>query len=130
VHVAGGSIASTRADSGIEEMTALPDSRTAAPCWWTVTPTARPSSWWTAITGASKTTSPPSCSTSSRARSHIMPGPYFGYWNWSINVVIAVCPFCGLRALVIALSSDRFLMRWAAQSAWIVVAGTPHSFSV
>ena len=29
-----------------------------------------------------------------------------------------------------ALPSERFLMRWAAQSAWISMAGTPHTFSV
>ena len=29
-----------------------------------------------------------------------------------------------------ALHSDRFLMRCAAQSAWISVAGTPQTFSV
>ena len=36
----------------------------------------------------------------------------------------------GRMALMTAFTSDRFLMRWAAQSAWISVAGTPHTFSV
>ena len=34
------------------------------------------------------------------------------------------------KAEVMALSSDRFLMRCAAQSAWMSVAGTSHTFSV
>ena len=36
----------------------------------------------------------------------------------------------GSSAFLTALNSDRFLMRCAAQSAWIAVAGTPHTFSV
>ena len=36
----------------------------------------------------------------------------------------------GRMAFTTALDSERFLMRWAAQSALISVAGTPHTFSV
>jgi len=36
----------------------------------------------------------------------------------------------GSSAFVMADSSDRFLMRCAAQSAWISVASTPQTFSV
>jgi hypothetical protein len=53
-----------------------------------------------------------------------------GYWNSSISDVISVWPRLGVSAFQIALPSDRFLMRWAAQSAWISVASTPQSFSV
>ena len=62
--------------------------------------------------------------------SHIIPGPYLGYWNSSIRDVMSFWLRRGRIALMIALSSDRFLMRCAAQSAWISVAGTPHTFSV
>ncbi len=31
---------------------------------------------------------------------------------------------------MIAFDNDRFLILWAAQSAWIAVAGIPHTFSV
>jgi hypothetical protein len=59
-----------------------------------------------------------------------MPGPYFGYWNRSISVVISVEPFWGRNAAITAFMIVRFLMRCAAQSAWISVAGMPHTFSV
>ena len=94
------------------------------------TATALPPAWWTAVTGSSMATVVPRASTSSRARSHIIPGPYLGYWNSSMRLVISFWFRLGRTALVIAFISDRFLMRWAAQSAWIDVAGTPHSFSV
>ncbi len=47
-----------------------------------------------------------------------------------MRLVICFWLRLGMTAFITALNSDRFLMRWAAQSAWIVVAGTPHSFSV
>ena len=86
------------------------------------------------------TTLEPAASTWSRQPSHIIPGPYFGYWNSSISEVMSVA-LLFLRkdshdgsesriALMPAFQSDRFLMRWAAKSAWIWLAGTPHSFSL
>ena len=36
----------------------------------------------------------------------------------------------GSSAFTIALPSDRFLTRWAAQSAGISLTGTPQTFSV
>jgi len=65
------------------------------------------------------------------ARDQLFPlGPYFGYWNASIRVVISVWPLGWKIAFLIAENSERFLMRWAAQSAWISVPGMPQSFSV
>jgi hypothetical protein len=46
-----------------------------------------------------------------------MPGPYFGYRNSSMREVISFWFFFGFSAFRIALPSDRFLMRCAAQSA-------------
>jgi hypothetical protein len=59
-----------------------------------------------------------------------MPGPCFGYWNSSMRLVTSFWFRRGSTALTIALDSDRFLMRWAAQSAWMADAGMPHAFSV
>ncbi len=58
------------------------------------------------------------------------PGPNLGYWNSSMRLAISFWLRLGSSALSTALSSDRFLIRCAAQSAWISVAGTPHTFSV
>ena len=44
--------------------------------------------------------------------------------------VVIWLPLPKPNADVMALSSDRSLMRCAAQSAWMSVAGTPHTFSV
>ena len=75
-------------------------------------------------------TSVPLATTLSRQTSHIIPGPYFGYWNSSMSEVMSVCLRLGSSELMTALPSDRFLIRCAAQSAGISLAGTPHTFSV
>src|SRR2546430_5820874 len=118
-------------DSGIDEMTwSAGTVRTPSPSD-TVTDTApASSSRWIPMTAVFNATVAPSFSAFSVQRSHIMPGPYFGYWNSSIRLVTSVCLRRGDRALRIALDSDRFLIRCAAQSDWIDVAGMPHSFSV
>ena len=73
---------------------------------------------------------PPAARTLSAQTSHIIPGPYLGYWNSSIRVVISVWPRLGSMALSTALRRSRFLTRWAAQSAGMSATGTPHTFSV
>ena len=75
-------------------------------------------------------TVPPRRATSSAQRSHIIPGPCFGYWNSSIRLVTSVRLRRGSSALRIAVASDRFLIRWAAQSACNRSAGIPQTFSV
>ena len=82
----------------------------------------------------------PAASTLSRQTSHIIPGPYLGYWNSSMSEVMSVAlPFLrkeshdgseSRMAFTPAFHSDMFLMRWAAQSAWMLLAGTPHTFSL
>src|ERR1700737_4117105 len=121
----------SRAVIGIEEITAwhgysvsVPSSDSAT------TATARPSAWRTLRAVVFIRTLVPAASTFSRQRSHIMPGPYFGYWNSSISDVMSFWLRLGSTALTMALNSDRFFMRWAAQSALTSVAGTPHTFSV
>ena len=54
------------------------------------TATALPSSWRMPTTRVSMTTLQPLASTRSRQRSHIIPGPYFGYWNSSMSEVIVL----------------------------------------
>ena len=79
---------------------------------------------------------PPWPSTCSAHRSHIIPGPYFGYWNSSMRLVTC---FDLSRRLPrnedrigshTAVHSDMPLMRWAPQSAEISEAETAHSFSL
>ena len=94
------------------------------------TATALPPSWWTAVTGCLHHHLGALGLDQLRHRSHIIPGPYLGYWNSSMRLVMSFWFRLGRTALITALTSDRFLMRWAAQSAWISVAGTPHTFSV
>ncbi len=53
------------------------------------TATAWPPSWWIAVTGDSMSTLVPGASTISRHRSHIIPGPYLGYWNSSMRLVMS-----------------------------------------
>jgi hypothetical protein len=79
-------------------------------------------------------------STLSRQTSHIIPGPYLGYWNSSMSEVMSVAlPFFrneshggseSRMALMPAFHNDMFLMRCAAQSAWMLLAGTPQTFSL
>src|SRR3569832_2288294 len=97
------------------------------------TDVALPSACLMRTTGVSMTTLVPAASTLSRHTSHIIPGPYFGYWNSSISEVI--CFFLprlplGLSAVTNALQTVRSLMRCAAKSAEISDAGRPHSFSL
>ena len=88
------------------------------------------------VTGVSMMTLVPAASTSSRQRSHIMPGPYFGYWNCSIRLV--TCLDLSRRRPAkrartgshTASHSDMPLMRWAPQSAEISEVGTAHTFSL
>src|SRR5437764_13142921 len=94
------------------------------------TETALPPSWWMATTRVFIITLQPLASTRSRQRSHIIPGPYFGYWNSSMSEVMSFWLRLGSRALTTALNRDRFLMRWAAKSAGSLLTGTPHSFSL
>ena len=79
---------------------------------------------------ASSSTLPPAAATLSAQTSHIIPGPYLGYWNSSMSVVISVWPRLGMMALTTALPRSRFLTRWAAQSAGMSATGTPQTFSV
>ena len=53
------------------------------------TSTARPPSWRILVTRVSMTTLEPLASTLSRQTSHIIPGPYLGYWNSSMREVIS-----------------------------------------
>src|SRR5579864_2955181 len=116
---------------GIEEMTSVHGNSVVVPSADVArTPTARPRSCFTAVTTVRMTTSVPAATTLSRQTSHIIPGPYLGYWNSSISDVIAFWLRRGTTALTIALPSDRLLTRWAAQSAGISLTGMPHTFSV
>ncbi len=74
--------------------------------------------------------------TRSAQRSHIIPGPYFGYWNSSMRLVTC---FAELRRLPAteerigshtAFQSDMPLIRCAPQSAESSDAGIPHTFSL
>ena len=52
---------------------------------------------------------PPAACTFSAATSHIMPGPYLGYWNSSMSVVISVWPRLGRMALMHRLAQVEVL---------------------
>jgi len=78
----------------------------------------------------SSSTEPPRSLTCSAQRSHIRPGPDLGYWNSSMRLAMSFWLRRGSSAFSTAENSERFLMRCAAQSAWISVAGTPQTFSV
>ena len=82
------------------------------------------------VSRASISSVPPAACTLSAQTSHIIPGPYFGYWNSSMRVVMSVWPRLGRMALTTALRRSRFFTRWAAQSAGMSDTGTPHTFSV
>src|SRR5207302_10169749 len=66
-----------------------------------------PPSWCTCETADSMITLEPCASTSSRQRSHIIPGPYFGYWNSSMRLVMSFWLRLGSTALSTAFDSDR-----------------------
>ncbi len=121
-----GSMAASRCVNGIDEMTLSQGN--SLPSAWTAT--ARPPSWRIRLTGASMRTSEPWARTFSVQRSHIIPGPNFGYSNSSMRLAISFWFRLGRTAFMTALNSDRFLMRCAAQSAGISSAGMPHTFSV
>ena len=91
---------------------------------------ARPSTTLMAVSRAPSSSVPPAACTFSAQPSHIIPGPYLGYWNSSMRVVISVWLRLGRMALTTALRRSRFLTRCAAQSAGISETGTPHTFSV
>src|SRR3546814_20188324 len=99
-----------------------------------VTETALPSRWAIEVTFERSTTLEPWPSTSSWQRSHIIPGPYLGYWNSSIRLVTcldlsrrAKRPRIGSHT---ASHSDMPLMRWEPQSAALSDGGTPHPFAL
>ena len=54
-----------------------------------MTAMALPSAWRTLVTAVSMTTLEPCATTLSRQTSHIIPGPYFGYWNSSMSEVMS-----------------------------------------
>ncbi len=74
--------------------------------------------------------------TCSAHRSHIMPGPYLGYWNSSMRLVTCLDrsrrrPRSEERiGSQTAVHSDMPLIRCAPQSAEISEADTAHSFSL
>ncbi len=72
----------------------------------------------------------PRASMRSRQRSHIIPGPSFGYWNSSISEVMSFWLRFGISAFMTAFMNERFLMRCAAKSAGSLLTGTPQSFSL
>ncbi len=100
------------------------------------TAVARPPAWRIPVTGVCMTTFVPPASTSSRHRSHIIPGPYLGYWNSSMRLVTwsdLLRRLPSVRARIgshTALHRDMPLMRCAPQSADSSDAGTPHTFSL
>ena len=87
-------------------------------------------------TGVSMMTLVPSASTRSRHRSHIIPGPYFGYSNCSIRLVTCFDLSFRRPASLVRIGShtawkiDMPLMRWAPQSADSSLAETPQTFSL
>ncbi len=133
-------MARRRCDIGIDEMTSVQGYSVCTPACSATTATARSSSWRIVTALVSIRTLEPAASTLSRQTSHIIPGPYLGYWNSSISEVMSVAlPFFrkdidagreSRMAFTPAFHSDMFLMRWAAQSAWMLLAGTPQTFSL
>ena len=114
----GGSMARSRAVIGIEDITAEHGYSVSVPSADSpTTATALPPAWRILVTLVFMRTLVPAASTRSRQRSHIIPGPYLGYWNSSMSEVISFWLRLGSTALTIAFDSDRFLIRWAAQSA-------------
>ncbi len=79
---------------------------------------------------------PPMSTTWSAHRSHIIPGPYFGYSNSSMRLVTCFDLSRRLPATEdrmgshTALHRDMPLIRCAPQSAEISEAGTAHTFSL
>ncbi len=120
---------------GIEEMTCEAGSLVRSEPSATVTATALSSSTCTATAAVPSRTSPPLSTTRSTQRSHIMPGPYFGYWNSSMRLVTSAVlsrrrPSEERKGSHTAFHSDIPLIRWAPQSAESSDAGTPQTFSL
>ena len=115
---------------GIVEMTWLAGSVWLTPSCMYVTAVARPPSTVMPVSRADISSLPPAACTLSAQTSHIMPGPYLGYWNSSMRVVMSVWLRFGRMALITALRRSRFLIRCAAQSAGMSETGTPQTFSV
>ena len=122
---------------GIEEITWEAGSRSLAALRRPMTATARPSSTCT-VSGRRSPCGPrrPVSTTWSAQRSHIIPGPYFGYWNSSIRLVTCLDlsrrrrPTDERIGSHTAFHRDMPLMRWAPQSAESSEAETPHTFSL
>src|SRR5579862_5162696 len=109
-------MASISWEMGMDEMTSVHGYSVQVPSASSATTlVARPAAWRTVVTAASMTTFDPPATTLSRHTSHIIPGPYFGYWNSSMSEVMSFWLRLGNRALAIALPSDRLFTRWAAQ---------------
>src|SRR5688572_33094283 len=127
-------MARTSPEIGMDEITWLQGCSVRPPSDSTTTDVARPSRWRMEVMRVSITTLDPWATTLSRQTSHIIPGPYFGYWNSSISDVICFLPPAfmrlGLMASTKADQTVRFLMRCAAKSAEISDAGRPQSFSL
>src|ERR671913_108300 len=81
-------------DMGIEEMISVQGYSVSTPACSATTATARSPSWRTLTALVSMRTFEPDASTLSRQTSHIIPGPYLGYWNSSMSEVMSVAlPF-------------------------------------
>jgi hypothetical protein len=72
----------------------------------------------------------PGASTSSRQRSHIIPGPYLGYWNSSMRLVMSFWLRLGSSAFPHGVEQRQVLDALGGPVGRISVAGTPHTFSV
>src|SRR5689334_22376111 len=81
----GGSIDCSSWRNGIDEMISVQGYSVSTPLLVATTDVALPPSWRMRTTGDSMSTLLPAASTLSRQTSHIIPGPYFGYWNSSIS---------------------------------------------
>src|SRR5665213_1896116 len=120
----------------MDEITWEAGSRVVVPSAVTLTATARPPSRWTAVALVAIRTSPPWATTFSVQRSHIIPGPNFGYSNSSMRLVT-----CFDLSRRLPASDDRIgsqtafhidmpLIRCAPPSAEISDAETPQTFSL
>src|SRR5436305_14995310 len=91
---------------GIEEITALQGYSVSDPsAEVATTETATPPAWRIRLALVLMRTLVPAASTLSRHRSHIMPGPYFGYWNSSISEAMSFWLRFGSNAFQTALAS-------------------------
>src|SRR5579862_8406251 len=108
-------MASISWEMGMDEMTSVHGYSVQVPSASSATTlVARPAAWRTVVTAAPMTTFDPPATTLSRHTSHIIPGPYLGYWNSSMSEVISFWFRLGVSAFTIALPSESPLTRWAA----------------